>query len=120
MGTSSIGRETRRFNIGEAVWVSPSSSGQWLCEDEATVVEDLGTGYIVHQASERVASHGLGHFVCDLELAVLFAEPYVPLPPMEVFRDRRLWEFNALSKGMLGRSARCAREVITRRVPSHA
>jgi hypothetical protein len=120
MGNSSVGRETRRFNIGETVWVSPSVSGQWLCEDEATVVEDLGTGYIVHQASERVSSYGLGHFVCDLELAVLFAEPYTPLPKLEVFRDRRLWEFNAAAKSTLGRSARCARGGVTRRVPAHA
>lgn len=83
MGSSFVGRETRRFNSGEAVWVSPSVSGEWLSDDEATVLEDLGTGYIVLQASERVSSYGLGHFVCDMELAVLVDEPARPAPLRE-------------------------------------
>lgn len=107
MGNSSIDRETRRFSKGEAVWVSPSVSGQWVSDDEATVIEDLGTGYLVLQDSELVPSYGLGHFVCDLELSVLFEAPYVPLPALEVFRERRLWEFNRRSLGRLADSTRC-------------
>ena len=99
---------------GETVWVSPSVSGHWLCDDEATVIEDLGTGYLVLQDSERVSSWGLGHFVCDLELtALLTVEPYVPLPEMEAHRDRRLWEFNVRSLERLGNGP-CATGTATR------
>lgn len=116
---TTTGRETRRFRTGETVWVSPSVSGHWLCDDEATVIEDLGAGYLVHQTSERVPSNGLGHFVCDLELAALYATPYVPVPEAEIRRDRRLWDFNALSLSRLGR-VRCDVGSIVRRVPAHA
>lgn len=57
-----------RFNVGQAVWVSPAVSAQNLIEDMATVVDDLGDGYIVLQESERAASHGMGHFVQDIEV----------------------------------------------------
>ena len=57
-----------RFEIGDFVWVSPGESGDWLIEDEAVVLEDFGDGYRVLQESERVPSHGSGHFVLDSEL----------------------------------------------------
>ena len=86
------------------------------------MIEDLGAGYLVHQSSERVPSNGLGHFVCDLELTALFAAPYVPVPEVDVRRDRRLMDFNTRVLSMLGR-ARCERGALVRiihRVPAHA
>lgn len=50
------------------MWVSPSVSGHQLIEDAATIVDDLGDGYIVLQESEREPSHGMGHFVQDIEV----------------------------------------------------
>jgi hypothetical protein len=61
----------KRFQAGQSVWVSPSASGHQLVEDTATIVDDLGDGYIVLQESERVSSHGMGHFVQDVEVADL-------------------------------------------------
>lgn len=84
--------ETRRFSKGEAVWVSPSVSGRWLCEDEAVVIEDLGAGYIVLQESERVPSHGLGHFVCDLELVELHETSHETLVESKVTKLREFSE----------------------------
>lgn len=60
-----------RFHIGESVWVAPCESGRWLAEDEALVLDDFGDGYLVLQVSERVPSHGSGHFVRDRELEPL-------------------------------------------------
>lgn len=57
-----------RFQAGQSVWVSPSASGLQLVEDTATIVDDLGDGYIVLQESERVPSYGMGHFVQDVEV----------------------------------------------------
>lgn len=37
-------------------------------EDEATIVDDLGDGYIVLQETEREPSYGMGHFVQDIEV----------------------------------------------------
>jgi hypothetical protein len=37
-------------------------------EDEGIVLDDLEDGYLVLQESERVPSHGAGHFVQDVEL----------------------------------------------------
>lgn len=59
----------KRFQPGQSVWVSPSASGHQLVEDTAVVVDDLEDGYIVLQESERVKSHGMGHFVQDNEVA---------------------------------------------------
>jgi hypothetical protein len=75
---------------GEAVWVSPSVSSQWLSDDEAVVLEDVGAGYLVLQESERVPSHGLGHFVCDRELSELCEGAR---PVMVRVKVRRLREF---------------------------
>jgi hypothetical protein len=83
-------RETRRFVRGEAVWVSPSVSGWWLTDDEAVVLEDVGAGYLVLQESERVPSHGTGHFVCDRELSALCKGLR---PVMVRVKVRRLREF---------------------------
>lgn len=58
----------QRFVSGEHVWVAPSASGEWLCDDEAVVLEDLECGYVVLQDSERIPSYGAGHFACDMEL----------------------------------------------------
>ena len=58
----------KRYKSGTSVWISPSASGQQLMEDAATIVDDLGDGYIVLQESERVPSHGMGHFVQDVEV----------------------------------------------------
>jgi hypothetical protein len=58
----------QRYATGQSVWVSPSASGHQLVEDEATIVDDLGDGYIVLQESERVPSCGMGHFVQDIEV----------------------------------------------------
>lgn len=57
-----------RFVKGQVVWVSPCASGVFVCEDEGIVLDDLEDGYLVLQESERVASHGEGHFVQDVEL----------------------------------------------------
>jgi hypothetical protein len=57
-----------RFTVGQSVWVSPCASGAFVREDEGIVLDDLGDGYLVLQETERVASHGAGHFVQDVEL----------------------------------------------------
>lgn len=57
-----------RYAVGAAVWISPAKSGQWVVEDEAVIVDDLGDGYLVLQVSERIPSHGSGHFVTDVEV----------------------------------------------------
>jgi hypothetical protein len=95
-----------RYTQGDRVWVSPSNSGQWVSDDEAVILEDLGSGYLVLQDTERVPSHGHGHFVCDVEVELLFT-PQTPQRG-EVLRERRLWEFNTRAKGILG-GARCDR-----------
>lgn len=59
---------SKRYTSGQAVWISPCASGVWVIEDEAVVVDDLGDGYLVLQESERVPSHGSGHFVQDAEV----------------------------------------------------
>lgn len=97
-----------RYRQGETVWVAPSSSGEWVCDDEAVILEDLDTGYLVLQESERVPSHGQGHFVCDVEVTMLFGPSPTILPRGEVRRDRRLWEFNGHARQVLG-TARCDR-----------
>jgi hypothetical protein len=63
----------KRYKAGQAVWVSPCASGQWVREDEAVVLDDLGDGYLVLQESERAPSHGGGHFVQDSEVLNLMA-----------------------------------------------
>lgn len=101
-----MGSIAGRYRRGDSVWVSPSNSGEWVCDDEAVILEDLGSGYLILQESERIPSYGQGHFVCDLELSLLF-EP-VRLPQHgEVLRERRLWEFNAQAVSTLG--PRCDR-----------
>jgi hypothetical protein len=60
-----------RFKSGQSVWVSPGLSGETVIEDEAVVLDDLGDGYIVLQAAERVPSHGMGHFVQDIEVLAM-------------------------------------------------
>lgn len=57
-----------RFTAGQSVWVSPSINGEWVIEDEATILDDLGDGYVVLQELERIPSHGVGHFVQDMEV----------------------------------------------------
>jgi hypothetical protein len=57
-----------RFVVGQVVWVSPCASGVFVCEDSGTVLDDLEDGYLVLQESERVPSHGAGHFVQDIEV----------------------------------------------------
>lgn len=85
---------------GEAVWVSPSVSSPWLSDDEAVVMEDVGAGYLVLQDSERVPSHGVGHFVCDRELSELCEGA----PPVMVrVKVRRLREFTAFTLSALVR-----------------
>lgn len=61
----------KRFESGQSVWVSPGLSGETVIEDEAVIVDDLGDGYIVLQATERVASFGMGHFVQDKEVLAM-------------------------------------------------
>jgi hypothetical protein len=95
-----------RYKQGDRVWVSPANSGYWVSDDEAVILEDLGSGYLVLQESERVPSHGYGHFVCDVEVELLFEPARLPQYG-EVLRDRRLWEFNARAKHTL--AARCER-----------
>lgn len=58
----------KRYESGQPVWISPSVSGHQLTDDEAVVLDDLGDGYIVLQESEREPSHGMGHFVQDVEV----------------------------------------------------
>jgi hypothetical protein len=99
MGNSFTG-ETRRFMKGEAVWVSPFVSGRWLTDDEAVVLEDLGAGYIVLQESERVPSHGLGHFVCDLELSKLNESGHSAVREAKV---RKLRDFSDITLSVLRR-----------------
>jgi hypothetical protein len=43
----------------------------FVCEDEGIVLDDLEDGYLVLQASERVSSHGAGHFVQDVEVQLM-------------------------------------------------
>lgn len=62
-----------RYKAGQGVWVSPCASGHWVIEDEAVVLDDLGDGYLVLQALERMPSHGAGHFVQDTEVLDLVA-----------------------------------------------
>ncbi len=89
-----------RYKQGDSVWVSPSASGQWVSDDEAVILEDLGSGYLVLQDTELVPSHGHGHFVCDVEVELLFrSEPQRG----EVLRERRLWEFNTRTRPALRR-----------------
>jgi hypothetical protein len=57
-----------RFESGQSVWISPCLSGEFVIEDEAIVMDDLGDGYIVLQVAERVPSYGSGHFVQDNEV----------------------------------------------------
>lgn len=102
--------DSRRFARGEAVWVCPSSSGEWLSDDEAVVLEDLGAGYLVLQASERVPSHGQGHFVCDTELTELFEKHRTPnMEP--VVRSRRIWEFNERAMSVIRKHCPSGQEV---------
>lgn len=61
----------QRYTAGQSVWVSPSAGGQQLVEDEGVIVDDLGDGYIVLQESERVPSHGMGHFAQDIEVTTM-------------------------------------------------
>lgn len=63
-----MGIVVRRFESGQSVWVTPCASGAWLVEDEAIVLDDLDTGYIVLQHEELVPSHGMGHYVQDIEV----------------------------------------------------
>lgn len=58
----------KRFESGQSVWISPCASKAWVVEDEAVVLDDLDCGYIVFQESERVPSHGMGHYVQDIEV----------------------------------------------------
>jgi len=51
--------------------VSPSASGELLVDDVATIMEDLDDGYVVLQATERVPSFGMGHFVQDIEVLAM-------------------------------------------------
>jgi hypothetical protein len=60
-----------RYKSGQSVWISPNLSGEWVIEDEATIMDDLGDGYIVLQAMERHSSYGSGHFVQDIEVLAL-------------------------------------------------
>lgn len=60
-----------RFTAGQSVWVSPSFSGEWVIEDEATILDDLDSGYIVLQELERHPSYGSGHYVQDIEVLAL-------------------------------------------------
>lgn len=61
----------KRFQLGQSVWVSPCTSGEWVIEDEGVIVDDLGDGYIVLQQLERKPSHGMGHFVQDIEVLAI-------------------------------------------------
>lgn len=61
----------RRFESGQSVWISPVTCGQQLIEDEATIMDDLGDGYIVLQHTEREDSCGMGHFVQDIEVLAI-------------------------------------------------
>lgn len=97
MGKGAV-REARRFMRGETVWVSPTVSSQWLSDDEAVVMEDVDAGYLVLQESERVPSHGLGHFVCDRELSELCEGAR---PVMVRVKVRRLREFSAFTLNAL-------------------
>jgi hypothetical protein len=98
---------------GEAVWVSPSVSGQWLSDDEAVVLEDLGAGYMVLQESERVPSHGTGHFVCDLELTALHDDDVVHRWP----KVRRLRDFTRVALSAMGLG--CGTEALPRPAAGH-
>jgi hypothetical protein len=60
-----------RFVEGDTVWISPNGSADVLADDEATVLEDVGTGYIVIQEDELEPSGGLGWFVSDVEVEPL-------------------------------------------------
>lgn len=60
-----------RFAEGSTVWVKPNNSADVLNDDEAVVIEDLGTGYIVLQEDELEPSGGLGWFVTDDEVEAL-------------------------------------------------
>lgn len=57
-----------RYKSGQSVWVSPQVSRAYVIEDEAIIIDDLEDGYIVLQESELVPSHGMGHFVQDIEV----------------------------------------------------
>ncbi len=65
-----------RFASGQVVWISPCASGEWVIEDEAVILDDLGDGYLVLQEAERVPSHGAGHFVQDMEVHHIEAIQY--------------------------------------------
>jgi hypothetical protein len=60
-----------RFVEGDTVWISPNANAGVLADDEAMVLEDLGTGYIVIQEDELEPSDGLGWFVSDVEVESL-------------------------------------------------
>lgn len=53
------------------MWISPCFSAEWVIEDEAIVLDDLGDGYIVLQQLERLPSFGMGHFVQDIEVLAM-------------------------------------------------
>jgi hypothetical protein len=60
-----------RFVTGDTVWIKAGCSGDVLADDEATVIEDVGTGYIVLQDSEVGDSGGMGWFADDTEVESL-------------------------------------------------
>lgn len=93
---SDYGGTVPRFVKGDTVWVSPADSGYWLTDDEATVLEDVGSGYLVLQAAERIPSYGQGHYVCDVELSRLHDVPQlIVMPEIVPARDFRLADFSA-------------------------
>lgn len=61
----------KRYQSGQSVWIAPCANSEWVIEDEATVLDDLGDGYIVLQEWERHPSYGSGHFVQDIEVLAM-------------------------------------------------
>jgi hypothetical protein len=99
---SDYGGTVPRFAKGDTVWVSPTDSGYWLTDDEATVLEDVGSGYLVLQAAERVSSYGQGHYVCDAELSGLHDVPQLAAEVEKVaIRDFRLADFGSRATRLL-------------------
>jgi hypothetical protein len=102
---SDYGGAVRRFTSGEAVWIEPAGSGEWLVDDEAVILEDLGCGYLVLQATERVPSYGQGHYVCDTELSRLLEVPPVRAQQeVPVVRDFQLMDFTVRVTQYLNRA----------------
>lgn len=98
---SDYGGTVSRFAKGDVVWVSPAWSGEWLTDDEAIILEDVGSGYLVLQDTERVPSYGQGHYVSDTELSQLYDVPQMPMLEFPPAHEHVPWELDIRTSSSL-------------------